>query len=767
MKKLFLRLFVVLIAFVGLCALVDSKTVNAETVTIKCISTNPAEDCNTSMNINYHLPVGVSGSYVYYTLKSDTNWENKIKVMPEKEFENKAFTQKNAIGSDLVQVNVTLTNLTPGTEYMYKVYCGSVESDTYYFKTGDQYFSFIWTSDFHSYYDDARRLKAATEGIDACLELNGGADFIFSTGDTIAHGGTYQWWEQVSNIHWMKEYMFCSTLGNHDWMTKSGTTVDLGASHNFFSANFNNPKNGYSGQENVCYYFYYGDAIFICLNTEEYSTAQYNWCEEVLKNCDAQYIFMFQHYQAINKAGGFNSSGYTRWHDLCDKYGVDVFFSGNSHVYIRTRSIYKGAENSRGTVYMVAPSSDGERGEDMVDITSNKDLIAKNWAGGSKQVANSIVKVSATGVTIKLINRDGSNLDFVSIPTKRCSSSRISVPLPEDFDKAAFESEISFANNTADLSGPYIRHPENAADYIKWVTVKNKDTGDIYYNEGLVAGKAKSKMANYPIREVVNLEVTYRYVDNSETTYETTFVSRTSYGTFKNLKSSLVDEGLKLTWQENLKETEVDHKEIYVNDELIDEVEIGTIQYIIDLDKLPDNVEAKITVKIVSIINDVIEEFSINYTKVVIIENHTESITITNNNEKITVDDVFNLSASALPVDTVDSILWSVSDNTVVEINEDGSFKALKAGTVTIKAYSSSDETVYAEVEIEVLDKVIEPEPVDPTPVDPTPVDPTPVEPEPVDPEPGVKNGCGSATIINYLWTFMLLGAVIVLRKKH
>ena len=35
---------------------------------------------------------------------------------------------------------------------------------------------------------------------------------------------------------------------------------------------------------------------------------------------------------------------------------------------------------------MVAPSSDGDRGENPVALTTNKDILATNWAEGAYQV---------------------------------------------------------------------------------------------------------------------------------------------------------------------------------------------------------------------------------------------------------------------------------------------------------------------------------------------------------------------------------------------
>ena len=247
------RLFQLLLLFI--IFLVPIAVLGAESTKFYTITCNPGEDSNTEVRINWHTDAGVTDSYVLYTKKSDTNWDNAVKVETTS-IQNDAFTQLNAIGSVLTQNGAVLSNLEPDTQYMYKVTDGSEESSVRYFETGGgSSFSFIWTSDFHAYYDDARRLKAASANIEEAITMNGGVDFILSTGDTIAHGGTYKWWKQLGGASWIQRYMYADVLGNHDWMTSAGTYVENGASNIFFGANHNNPKNGYAGQENICYYF--------------------------------------------------------------------------------------------------------------------------------------------------------------------------------------------------------------------------------------------------------------------------------------------------------------------------------------------------------------------------------------------------------------------------------------------------------------------------------------------------------------------------------
>ena len=596
------RLFQLLLLFI--IFLVPIAVLGAESTKFYTITCNPGEDSNTEVRINWHTDAGVTDSYVLYTKKSDTNWDNAVKVETTS-IQNDAFTQLNAIGSVLTQNGAVLSNLEPDTQYMYKVTDGSEESSVRYFETGGgSSFSFIWTSDFHAYYDDARRLKAASANIEEAITMNGGVDFILSTGDTIAHGGTYKWWKQLGGASWIQRYMYADVLGNHDWMTSAGTYVENGASNIFFGANHNNPKNGYAGQENICYYFYYGDALFIILNTEEYTKAQYEWAENVLRTQKAQYIFMVQHYQAFNTGGGKNSAGYTRWHELCDKYGVDIFFSGNSHVYIRSNSIYEdkvSTDKSKGTVYMVAPSSDGERGSTFNGISSNADLIAKGWSDGAKTVGCSIVTVSQTGVVTKLIKNGGEVIDVGVIDAKRAPSNRTTKDL-SGVDKNAIEESIELQRNSSDLSSPRVKYNEDASIAIRNLIIKNKDTDEVLYEGGLVEKSRYFTLSNVK-KGLYNLLVLIEYYDNTSSVLNLEFANVLRWGSVSTIVNKVNGNSINITWRESIDKDVVKGLQAFVNGEYYQDVEIGAKS--LKLENLPAG-NLKVNLKVIDNEDDIV-----------------------------------------------------------------------------------------------------------------------------------------------------------------
>ena len=575
--------------------------IHAESAKFFTISANPAENANTEMHIVWHTEKENAGSYVLYTKRSDTSWQNALRNDGTVEL-NKAFAGKNAkygTTDDSLKVpyefnkhTAVLSDLEKGTEYMYKITDGTDSSDVRYFKTGNQEFNFIWVSDFHAYYKDARRLNAATSAVNQCISLaNNDVDFVLSTGDIVAYGGTYQWWKQVSEASWMKKYMFATTLGNHDWMTNIGTNYSDGASDRFMDACYFNPQNGFAGQENICYYFYYGDALFISVNTEietakylnmtsdQFVKAQQDWVEEVLQNNSAQYIFLMQHYQAFATSGAFQSSGYTRWHNICDKYGVDIFFSGNSHVYMRSLPIYNGeisTDPSKGTVYMVAPSSDGERGVTYSAPTKNTDLIVSSWSD-DRAKAVSLVKVTQEGISLQLVNYDGSIIDEANILPKRLPSIQEIIDLT-GFDKEQFENKFKINLNQNNIANPKVLLPNASYDVLRSIKVYNQDTLQTYY-EGMIQKNTTECLLNKVEKGEVNLVLELRYVDASIKELYFTIDNQYDWGYIKNPEIVEKDNEYRLIWDEQIEASRIKTINIYVDGFRYDVIDAGTCSY--------------------------------------------------------------------------------------------------------------------------------------------------------------------------------------------
>jgi hypothetical protein len=410
-------------------------TAGAATMSIYGIVANPGENCSTQMNLGWHADLAFSNCVATYTKKSDTTWAHAATV-PGTNAYCDAFDgiySKTAAGADYYESAIfrdygaVLTGLEPDTDYMYKICTGTgVCSPVHYFKTaGAAEFSFVWISDFHAYAPLPDRLNCANKAIKAALAIDPAVDFIFSTGDTIAWGGSYSFWTNMYTQDFVKNYMFASVLGNHDAMTRTSAY-----SSNYFRIMNNFPWNGYAGEQGVCYWFLYNNALFLMLNTEAMNgnaaeeAAAKNWAAGVIQRLRGQYqyVFLAEHYMWFFGENG-KTFWYANWKDFCDQYGVTLALAGHDHIYERTYPLYHDqvATDGKGTVYMVAPSSDGDRGAEAGALVYNSNKLACTYSshtssggGQVKTIGCVLVKVGARGITTKLVYLDDNKVAHVA-----------------------------------------------------------------------------------------------------------------------------------------------------------------------------------------------------------------------------------------------------------------------------------------------------------------------------------------------------------------
>lgn len=396
---------------------------------VRALTANPGEDCSTQINIGWHADLGETSCSVMYTTRQDSEWKLATTVTGQARLAEvfHGIDSKTPDGIDwkeeakFLDYGVTLTGLTPDTDYMYRVSTGSgtdASSATRYFKTaGASEFSFAWISDVHAYTPIPNRLKNLNRVFEEAIKINPSVDFVFSTGDVVAWGGSYSFWVKLLEQPFVANYLFADVIGNHDWMMRS-----KGGNSEFFRVAHHNPENGYAGQEGVCYWFIYGDVLFLTYNNEIMRMSDDNvaaakaWASGVIAKQKGKYkrIFIAQHYQWFDGGNG-KSAWYDTWKDFCDEHHVTLALSGNNHVYQRTHTLYDDqvVSSGLGTVYMVAPSSDGERGRLAGDLTMNADKLAFTYssqvhssADHVKTIACILVDVAPDSIKTRLVYID-------------------------------------------------------------------------------------------------------------------------------------------------------------------------------------------------------------------------------------------------------------------------------------------------------------------------------------------------------------------------
>ena len=405
---------------------------------IHSISTCPGEDCSNEMIISWGADTSVQ-SWLLWSKASDKGWrrakrENPIWYRTEiyngkssKRANNENFFEEVIFN----KCRVKLSGLEPNTTYKYMIIsspagrgtsAGDASTGTYTFKTaGAKEWSACIISDFHNYSPIPGRLEAADKMIGKIKEYDPSMDWVLHLGDICAWGGSYSFWKNLYGMQWFRDYMWAGVNGNHDNMSRKYELTN-----EYFRNSAAYPLNGYPGEMGVCYWFKYGEALFIMLNNESMRTQEgledaQEWFKSVIKSNPSKYIIVCEHYQWFFGTDGADSQ-IARWSQLFDEFGVDLALAGNNHIYVRTNALYNKEETdgSRGTVYIQTPSSDNERGQAMKpELTHNKEIIKCRWTEGPKTVGAMSIKVFPTHIELALLDRNGTVIDTATVKAKR------------------------------------------------------------------------------------------------------------------------------------------------------------------------------------------------------------------------------------------------------------------------------------------------------------------------------------------------------------
>lgn len=500
------------------------------------ITANPGEDASSQIGISWHMDVDKTKGKVIYTKKTDTNWEDSQEVFGEKEvitvFHGRTFLHYTAL----------LVNLDSDTEYMYKVGQDNL-SEEYYFKTaGKDSFNFLWVSDWHAYAPLPTRTNNVTKVIDYSLIHEPDIDFIFSTGDDNAYGSDYEAYLYVHSKPQYKNFLWASTVGNHDIM--NNVVVDgkkLPDTDDFFVKTHNLPKNGYAGQEGASYFFKYGSVLFIVLNSEDIKKKTplakvKEWVKEVIDNNPSQYIAVAMHYQWFDGRRGSISAQYNDWKDFFDENNVDLAMAGNNHVYLKTKGrIYDGkpTNTEKGTVYMQVPSSDGERGVVIGDLTQNTDIIDMTWSQGTNTIGAIIVNVTKEGIETRLIDGHGRIRDENSFNSRYKDY---------DFDKESFLESIQFYQDPDNADNVIINADEEGLKFI--------DRIEYYEEEKLLDTNYfyQIKDTSFLLKGVNNFNKLKAKVIFLDGTSSEELLFNNEYYQLENLKVERKENKLELSW---------------------------------------------------------------------------------------------------------------------------------------------------------------------------------------------------------------------------
>lgn len=429
--------------FLLLLALCGWEMVMADEGPIFTVVANPAEKAATAMRLNWHSlyeageEARQEANWVTYTVATDSDWKRArtLSAQMERCAAFDSLRSKRPDSTDCVERiilcrhTIELKGLKPNTRYMYRLGRPGSPSDegtVRYFQTAPkpgrgEAWSAAIISDFHAYTPIPHRVEVAMAMMDTLESRNGGpVQLALHVGDVCAWGGSYSFWRDLYTHAPYHRYAWAGVNGNHDNMDRKSTRL----SNDYTRYTSNYPLNGYEGEMGVCYYFRYGEALFIMLNNEsmrsdEGLAAAQQWVRRVTAMEKARFVVVMEHYQWFFANTG-RVSQYERWHELFDACGVDLAIAGNHHIYARTAPLYQGREVEKsakqpGTVYLQTPSCDDERGMVLKEWTENRDIIKYRWSEGQRTVGALLMKAEKNRLSITLYNRMGEAMDSLVI----------------------------------------------------------------------------------------------------------------------------------------------------------------------------------------------------------------------------------------------------------------------------------------------------------------------------------------------------------------
>lgn len=273
--------------------------------------------------------------------------------------------------SDFYSNQAVLSNLQPGTEYVYRVVNGATVSDTYSFKTGinDGSYSFAFVGDPQigasgNVTSDIAGWNETINFITSSLS----PDFLLSAGDQVnTASNETQYAGYLNDV--FTSLPSATSIGNHD------------SSSAAYNQHFNLPNES-SGLGSTAagsdYWFVYENTLFIDINSNNRSTAEHKaFIQEAIDaNPNVTWKTVVFHHSIYSTASHVNDGDIiTRRNELPQVFSeldIDVVLMGHDHVYTRTymmngdtpdtsKGVQSSVTNPNGILYLTANSASGSK----------------------------------------------------------------------------------------------------------------------------------------------------------------------------------------------------------------------------------------------------------------------------------------------------------------------------------------------------------------------------------------------------------------------
>lgn len=321
------------------------------------ITLSLALDPTTSMTATWRTDSGTSGTAVQYAVQSGSSL-----TMPSTAAKVSGTSSSYSSSSGSMKIHhATLTNLKPGTSYLYRVGDGTHWSSVYQFKTepaNDADLKAVLFSDTQSGSSSSYNYTPWKTNLTSAVGREN-PDFTVIDGDLTEVGGSQKqwdaWYSAVKGT--LEDIPMMPVVGNHD----TYKTINNGAKPTAFTAQLTVPQNGPSSLKGQVYSFDYGPVHFVVLDSQgkeeglSILTAQKQWLDNDLKATKKTWKVVFFHkppYPLKNNRP--NSDVKAAFSPILEQNHVDLVVNGHDHAVGHTYPIYNGAKASstaKGTTY--------------------------------------------------------------------------------------------------------------------------------------------------------------------------------------------------------------------------------------------------------------------------------------------------------------------------------------------------------------------------------------------------------------------------------
>ena len=299
----------------------------------------------------------------------------------------------------------------------YSIYSNGIWTSDKTFQTSvslsSTQFSFIAGGDSRTYMDDWQTAanRVATEAV----------DFNLFTGDHVYSGTSTANWDDWFDYgkKFLETKLIYHTGGNHEYGP-------------IYLNQFVMPGN------EKWYSFEFGNALIICLLSEEDLFTQHSWLVNELSTTTKTWKIVFFHipFFTIGSHSGDMNLYRSTWWKAFDDYGVDVIINGHTHYYLRTKPINLnisttsaveryGSNPGEGRLQIVAGSYGAP-----VKPTGNAWFIEENLS----TMNYTKFEINDSTLQMNAFNMSGTLIDKVTINKKPAGEGNEDIePIPTEF----------------------------------------------------------------------------------------------------------------------------------------------------------------------------------------------------------------------------------------------------------------------------------------------------------------------------------------------